>query len=299
MPEITVNGVTLAYEVFGKGPPVVWSTHGWFPRDNLAYLVAGRLSAHYRVLIWDRRNCGASDIAISDTPTDHELWSEDLHCLLGALNMSPAYLAGACNGAALSLFTAGRYADDIRGLVLLAPPCHYTPETPEVAFIIDGHFHRLAEVATDGGMGAVIAESAEAWARLGSAQAKPRDWLLNWVAETISMNPANRERLLAMRPDVFAATMKRWAAWYAQGAGHIHGVPYEDVESLQLPALVAHGFDPVHPRDTAEELYRHLPNAQWVEYSELYTEEEMNHAGNSWGLALPFVEKFLECNESA
>ena len=70
MPKITVNGVTLAYELFGKGPPVVWTPWGWAPRNNFSYLVAGRLSANYRVLLWDRRNTGASDVGNIIHPDD-------------------------------------------------------------------------------------------------------------------------------------------------------------------------------------------------------------------------------------
>jgi pimeloyl-ACP methyl ester carboxylesterase len=293
MPEITANGVKLAYEVFGKGQPVVWSTEGWDPRNSLAYLVAGRLSAHYRVLLWDRRNSGASEVAMVDTPSEHDLWTEDLHCLLAALDMSPAYVAGACNGAALSLRAARRYPHDVRGLILLAPPCHYTAATADTSYILDGHFHSLVKMADESGMEAVIAGSTDAWVRLGSASSEPRDWQLSWVAQTIAMNPDNRERLLAMNPKTFAAIMRRWAGWYGQGPGHVHGIPYEDIRPITLPALVAHGFDPVHPRDTAEELYQLLPNAQWVGYSDRYAQEEMDQAGMGWGLALPFMEEFL------
>jgi len=295
MPNITVNGVTLAYQVFGSGPSVVWSTHGWFPRDNLAYLVAGRLSANYRVLIWDRRNCGASDIAMEDTPSEHDLWVEDLHEMLKALDMSPAYLAGACNGAALSLQMARRHPEDARGLILVAPPFYYTAATSACAHITDGQYFKLIAAAENKGMQAVIDESTEAWVRLGSARAEPGDGFLKWVAETIAMNPGNRDRLLAMDPKAFAAILRRWASWYGQGPGHVHGAPYDDIRPITLPALVAHGFDPIHPRDTAEALYRLLPNAEWVEYSDRYTEEEMAQAGYSWALALPFMEAFLRC----
>ena len=294
MPEICVNGVTLAYEVHGRGPSVVWNTHGWFSRDNLAYLVAGRLAAHYRVLIWDRRNCGASDLAMEDTPSEHDLWIEDLHGLLKALDLSPAYLAGACNGAALSLQMARRYPADVRGLLLVAPPFHYTEGAGDAAHIVAGQFYRPAQVAEEKGMAAVIAESAEAWVRMGSAGPEPGDRFLRWIAETISMNPCNCDRLLAMDPKAFASIMRKWARWYAQGAGHIHGVSYGYIRPITLPALVAHGFDPIHPRDTAEELYRVLPNAEWVEYSDRYTQEEMEQANHSWGLALPFMEEFLD-----
>jgi len=290
MPTINVNGVTLAYEVFGDGPPVVWTGAGWFPRDKLAYLVAGRLSAHYRVLIWDRRNCGASDLAIVDVPSDHDLFADDLHNLLAALDMSPAYLAGACAGATLSLHMAHRHPADVRGLILASAP---TDDLELVRPVQEAHHFRLATAAEERGMQAVIAESTEAWVRLVSG--RPEDWdgLLNWVAETIAMNPSNRDRLLAMDPQAFAVTMKKWGNWYLSGHGHLFGLPYEYIRATTLPALVAHGFDPLHPRQRAEELCRLLPNGEWVEYSDRYTQEEMEQAGWSWGLALPFMEEFL------
>ena len=82
MPQITANNITLAYDVLGKGPPVVWTTGGWFPRIGRDYLNAGYLSANYQVLLWDRRNSGASDIAIEDAPSEFHLWTDDLHWLL-------------------------------------------------------------------------------------------------------------------------------------------------------------------------------------------------------------------------
>lgn len=294
MPNITVNGVSFAYELFGKGRPIVWNTHGWFPRDTLAYLVAGRLSAHYQVLIWDRRNSGGSDLSLADASYEHDLWVEDLHCLMAALKMTPAYLAGACSGAALSLLLARRYPGDVKGLIIVAPPCLYTSVTPHVEFILEGHFQSLAEVATQRGMEAVLSESREAWLRTVTGRAEPRDWLMDWVAQTTAQNPANRERLLAMSPKDFAATMRSWARWYGKGPGHVHGINYDEIRSIALPTLVAHGFDPVHPRDSAEELCRLIPRAEWVEYSDRYTSEEMDQAGRSWGLALPFIEEFVD-----
>jgi pimeloyl-ACP methyl ester carboxylesterase len=88
--------------------------------------------------------------------------------------------------------------------------------------------------------------------------------------------------------------MRRWAGWYGKGPGHVHGVSYDEIRRIALPTLVSHGFDPVHPGDSAEELFRLIPCAEWVEYSDKYTAEEMDQAGNSWGLALPFIEEFVD-----
>jgi hypothetical protein len=92
MPKIKVNGVSIACEVAGKGPPVVWTPGGWFPRNPSTYVFAGRFSAHYRVLTWDRRNSGTSDMAVEDAESDSYLWADDLYALLHELDMSPAYV---------------------------------------------------------------------------------------------------------------------------------------------------------------------------------------------------------------
>ena len=60
MAERTIDGVTLAYELMGDGPPVA----------------AGRLSPTYKILIWDRRNCGLSDIAIEDAESEWHPWHQ-------------------------------------------------------------------------------------------------------------------------------------------------------------------------------------------------------------------------------
>jgi len=95
--------------------------------------------------------------------------------------------------------------------------------------------------------------------------------------------------------------MHKWGNWYAAGGpGHVHGFSYEDIRTITHPALVAHGFDPVHPRRTAEELCRQLPKAEWVEYSDRFTQEEIDRAREEGpvtqqvALALPFIEEFLQ-----
>lgn len=306
MPKIKVNDVTLAYEVLGSGPPIVWTPGGWSEREVWTYLNAGCLSANYSVLVWDRRNSGASDIAIEDAPSEYELWADDLHYLLAALQLSPAYLAGGSAGSQFSLIMAHRYPEDVKGLILIDPP---TNELDVIKPIFEAHYLELAEVARTDGIEAVIAHSAEAWMRMAFAKPRPMDWLLNWVAETISMNPNNREILLAMEPSKFATIMKQWGdacvGWASANRCHIGGLSEEQVRQITAPALIIHGFDPVHPRAVAEEVYRLLPNSTWVEFADHYTQETLEQLAvseTSWNdktiLAMPFIREFLQSVES-
>ncbi len=302
MPTISVNNLTLAYEILGSGPVVVWTPGGWFPRENWVYLNAGCLADSYCVLLWDRRNSGASDVAIEDAPSEFQLWTDDLHHLLKALNLSPAYLAGGSAGSLFSLLMAHRYPADVKGLILIDTPAN---ELDIIKPIFDAHYLQLAEIAESKDMAAVIAHSTDAWVRMASAKAKPDDWLLNWVAGMITMNPANHARLLAIEPRQFARIMKKWGdlceKWILAKRFHVCGLSDEEVRQITAPTLVIHGFDPVHPRLEAEAVYQLLPNAEWLEFSDHYSREMLERMVASDGLwheksilSMPLIKAFLQ-----
>lgn len=305
MPTLRVNDVTLAYEVLGNGPVVVWTPGGWFPRNEWAYLNAGCFCADYTSLLWDRRNSGLSDVAIDDAPSEFHLWADDLHALLNALQMSPAYLAGGSAGNLFSLLMAHRYPADVKGLILVGSP---TNDLPLIGPLLEAHYLQLAEVAAKG-MEAVISHSTDAWVRMAFAKAEPEDWLLNWVAATIAVNPENHARLLAMEPTKFATLMKKWGNlgldWASSKRFHLCGLSDEQVHQITAPALVIQGFDELHPRQEAEELYRLLPNAAWVDFAHHYPQETIEQMAASellWHqqsfLSMPFIRQFLQRIES-
>jgi pimeloyl-ACP methyl ester carboxylesterase len=67
MPVASVDGINLSYEVVGSGRPWVITPGGRFSKDTpgvreLAHALA---EGGNRVLIWDRPNCGESDVAFS------------------------------------------------------------------------------------------------------------------------------------------------------------------------------------------------------------------------------------------
>src|SRR5688572_25484607 len=68
MAEARVRGVTINYEIVGQRGPFIALTPG--SRRPYGELVAlsKRIAEHgYRVLLHDRRNCGASEVAIEGT----------------------------------------------------------------------------------------------------------------------------------------------------------------------------------------------------------------------------------------
>ena len=83
MPAIDVRGAHLRYEVIGeRGPWVALMPGGRRPLDAVRTLGEKIAAAGYRVLLHDRRNCGASDVIIEGAASESEIWADDLHALL-------------------------------------------------------------------------------------------------------------------------------------------------------------------------------------------------------------------------
>src|SRR5215469_10808096 len=108
MATATVNGLSIGYEIIGDGPgrPWVITPGGRFSKDypgvrELAQALAQRGD---RVLIWDRPNCGESDVCFEGA-TESDMQADTLAALLSHLDMTPAVIAGGSGGARVSLLT--------------------------------------------------------------------------------------------------------------------------------------------------------------------------------------------------
>ncbi len=99
MPFADVNGVRINYREHGSGFPLVLN-HGGYSDLSVWDDHVAALSARYRVIVWDRRNCGESGASDEDT---YDYWVEDLRQLLGHLGIDRAYVGGSSLGALLSL----------------------------------------------------------------------------------------------------------------------------------------------------------------------------------------------------
>ena len=93
MPRATVRGVEINYEVLGeRGPWVALQPGGRRGLVGVKSLGEKIAEAGHRVLVYDRRNCGASGVSSDGGNSENEVWAEDLHGLLLALDPAPAWL---------------------------------------------------------------------------------------------------------------------------------------------------------------------------------------------------------------
>lgn len=240
MPSANIRGVNINYQVLGdRGPWVSLSPGG--RRDLGGVLPLAELVAEggYRVLIHDRRNCGASDVVIEGEESEYEIWAEDLYELLSRLDALPAYVGGSSSGCRLSILFALRHPEAVRALLLW----RVTGGPFAAQRLAHNYYGQFIEVAKQGGMPAVCETE--------------------FFRERIESNPANRDRLLRMDPKRFIDVMAHWREYFIRDADlPVIGASEDALRSIKMPTCVVPGNDWTHPRRVGENASRLLPNSE-------------------------------------
>ena len=272
MPVATVRGVEINYQVLGeRGPWVALQPGGRRGLVGVKSLAEKIAEAGNRVLVYDRRNCGASAVSFDDGNSENEVWASDLHELLLQLDALPAFIGGSSSGCRLALLAALRHPADLRGLLLW----RVTGGAYAAQRLVQNYYTQFIEAAEQGGMEAVCRTE--------------------HFAEVIANNPANREQLRSVGVERFIAVMKAWRRSFNEGAEHpVIGVSPAQLRSLTVPACIIPGNDRVHPRGPGQAAHRLMPNA---EYHEVLTEDrpDLDVALEDWNakeglLAATFID---------
>jgi pimeloyl-ACP methyl ester carboxylesterase len=241
----TVGGLSLGYETIGEGRPWVVTPGGRFAKESpgVRELAAALAAGGNRVLIWDRPNCGESDVCF-DGESESVMQADALVALLEHLDMTPAVIAGGSGGSRVSLFAASRHPGAAAGLAV---------------WWISGGVFGLLSLATHYCGNSLAA----AWTTGMEAVAELPEW-----AEVQQRNPSNHHRLLEQDRAGFIATMERWMQVYCPRDDQlVPGLGDGDARTLDVPALVfrSGASDVHHTRATSEALARQLPNARLAE----------------------------------
>jgi pimeloyl-ACP methyl ester carboxylesterase len=248
MPVASIRGIEINYEVLGeRGPWVALQPGGRRGLVGVRSLAEKIAEAGNRVLVYDRRNCGASGISFEGGDSENEIWTEDLFELLQRLDAFPAFIGGSSSGCRLALLLALRHPAAVRGLLLW----RVTGGAYAAERLTRNYYTQYIELARAGGMAAVCASE--------------------HFAEIIAANPANRARLLAIAATDFVAIMERWRRAFAEGAEYpVIGLSPAELRSMTMPACIVPGNDRVHPRTPGQAAHRLMPHA---EYHEVLTED--------------------------
>jgi pimeloyl-ACP methyl ester carboxylesterase len=245
MATTNVNGLTIAYEVFGEGRPWSITPGGRFSKDSPGVRELAQALAEHgnRVLIYDRPNTGESDVCFTGE-NESAMQADTLAALLAQLDMTPAVISGGSGGSRVSLLTASRHPEVARALAL---------------WWISGGVCGLMNLGSVYCAGSIRA----AWTGGMEAVAALAEW--NEVQER---NPGNRQRFLDQDRRQFIETFERWMLTYCPCDGQlVPGLPDDDIRRVDVPALVFRSgeSDPSHTRATSEQLARLLPNSRLVE----------------------------------
>jgi pimeloyl-ACP methyl ester carboxylesterase len=240
MPVAKVRGVAIQYEIVGdKGPWVSLSPGGRRPGDAVRALAERIAPAGYRVLMHDRRNCGAADVVIDGDESEYDIWADDLHVLLGELGALPAHVGGASSGCRMSILFALRHPQAVRSLLLW----RVTGGRIAAEHLAHQYYTQFIELAQRGGMAAVCASE--------------------HFRERIAARPENRTRLMAMDTQRFIAVMDHWRQYFIAGADQpVIGASEAELRSIAVPTCIVPGNDRVHARRSGENVGRLIPRGE-------------------------------------
>ena len=246
MPRIDINGISIAYELIGDGDKAITITPGGrFSKDTpgvreLAQELAGN---GYKVLIWDRPNCGESDMSF-DAECESFQNADTLAALIRELGLAPALVYGASGGSREALLVAIRHPDVVKGVF-----CQWLSGGGiGIATLPIAYNANTALAAAFGGMEAVTK--------------------IPELAEQMERNPGNRDRLLAWDRDEFIQKMRDWAdSFFPEPGMPIPCVKPGDLEGIKVPVVVLRSgaSDFHHPRKTSEDVAAMIPGADLQE----------------------------------
>jgi pimeloyl-ACP methyl ester carboxylesterase len=240
MPNAQVHGVKIAYQIIGEHGPWLALTPGGRRAHNEFLPLSRKLAAAgFRVFLHDRRNTGASDILIEGDVGEESLWLDDLHELLSQQGALPAFIGGSSAGARMAIRYYLRHGQAVRGLLLF----RVTGGAFAAGRLPENYYGQFIRAAEQGGMAAVCATEQ--------------------YQERIAANPANRARLMAMKPERYIEVMSRWREQFSAG-GHlpVMGVSEAELRSIKVPTIVIPGNDNTHSSASGRAAAKLIPGCQ-------------------------------------
>jgi pimeloyl-ACP methyl ester carboxylesterase len=277
--EIEINGGIVVYELLGPedGEVAVITPGGRFSKEfgGIHELADALVEGGMRVLLWDRPNCGRSDVQLYGRSESH-MRAETLGLLVKALGIDGVIAIGGSGGARDSIIFTIMWPELVRKLA--------------VWHIVGGVYSTmsLAHVYVMNELATVRREGIEGILELGGGAG-------GWV-DVVAANPRNRDRLLAIGTEEFERVMNRWLdAFVPKPNEPIPGVSDWEFEQIKVPTLVIRSGekDHDHPKRTSFEVHALIAGSRLIEPP--WPEDAWEQAAAAWGagtgaLFSPWVE---------
>jgi pimeloyl-ACP methyl ester carboxylesterase len=238
------DGVTLALDDSGEGPPVVLA-HGLTATRR--YVVMGSTALQrsgHRVIAYDARGHGASSPAAGPDQYGYEQLGRDLEAVLDGLGIERAVLAGASMGAHTLLWLALHRPERVAGLVIVTPAYDASGNDDPARL---AHWDALSQGLRDGGIEGFLAAD-------GGSARFPERWR-DTVVKVIRQRLALHEHLDAVADALRAVPRSRPFA------------AVSDLAAIDAPTVVVASddeADPDHPRAVGEAYAQAIPGARLI-----------------------------------
>lgn len=281
MARIELEGLGIEYELMGPAgaPAVAITPGGRFSKDATGIPELGRGLADHglRVLLWDRPNCGASDLHFAGSG-ESSMQGSFLAKLVHALELGPTALVGGSAGARISLFAAREEPGAVSRLVL------WWISGGLVSMMRLGSYY-CCEPAEQGSLRGMEAVSE----------------MPIWTQQ-MTRNPKNRVIMLGQNRRDFIAQMERWAAGYIPSPDSpVTGLTKDDFARMTMPAMVLRGSpnDIYHPAYVCEQVHELLSNSRLVDAPwpiDIFAERMVDGKGLfcDWPLLIPQIVDFMQ-----
>jgi 2-hydroxy-6-oxonona-2,4-dienedioate hydrolase len=280
MARISIAGIQIEYELVGDigAPAIAITPGGRFTTESpgVPELAAALAAGGKRVLLWNRPNCGGSDVCF-DADSESELCGRTLTALIRELELGSTALAAGSAGSRVSLIAASRDPDIVSHMVL---------------WWISGGIIGLLQLAVY-----YCGESAIAASKGGMAAVAA---LPSWQ-EQIKRNPRNRDIIMAQDPQKFIEQMERWASFYLPPKDSpVPGMSPAHFARLKMPTLIFRNgkSDLSHQRRASEWVHELIPHSRIMEPP--WADDEWNHRSGTptifgcWPQLAPAILDFLK-----
>lgn len=276
-----VNGLTIAYEIVGTGPrSAVITPGGRYSKDiaGIRELAEQLADGGLRVLIWDRPNCGASDVCF-DGESESVQNADTLAGLLHTLGMAPACVIAGSGGSREALLAAIRHPEVVERLFIF----WISGGSIGLSVLPFAYCHDSAVAAAEFGMPAVV--ELPAW------------------QEQLTKNPGNRNRLLALDPQEFVEKMHAWGgSFFPLEGSPVPCIKADEYTKIDRPVMILRSgrMDMHHTRATSEAVHALIPGSliaeppwdehEWPNRMRGFTKGES--AAGAWPLLAPQILDF-------
>ena len=283
MPKCFANDINIWYEAYGKGDTIVYLQSVLGGINPGAYYFAGRLSANFRVIIWDGPNCGQSDTVIKKTPSEYQLHCESLAALLDSVGERSVHIAGCSGGGEMGLLFAHLYPDKVKSLAMYRPAdtsCGLERE------LIKARYFDIAEAAKVSMRGAVEYGKDPPKTRFGN--------ISRWIAD---LYYKDGEKVLARDNVEFSEIITGWGRWMGDPMFYRACLSDAELAEIKIPALIFPCSDDYHPERLAIDLHSKLPNSTYIPSEKHRKENEIydaDNADNPFGGFVDFVDAYQE-----